>query len=449
MFQLKSLRRLFCHLTRTTRLCVVVFAAIAVALIYLRSSYTTFHTTAAAAQQELQATIFDPRTPPIDPNRSSRPLTIFCYALVGKPLPATTALLLAALHTTCTKVTLFGSFNDPTLVAVKAYDQPEWPLHFYTNLLQPMRFIYRYLSRQPVKYDWYVKLDTDTWVNPYTFHDIFDQPMYSSPQTKAYVLSTMSDGNHGQTFATMNAPVLPQHNSNKRNQWGSGTRIDGFFVAHSHASIQEILPQLLQTSDVQQSRCVAQFLSGHSEDDPHQDFGYVGKNDPNRIKNLHIFKRHQLTDNDDEACRNWMTQRGTHFPLDHHGYAMMSPLDLVPTVAWLKEMYTKQTSRCVTKWNEKDPAMAASMLDCDPIQDPFCDDLFAQLDQSSDELERRGQNRQANEHRERAMHMSDVALVRTPRGNQCFSHRLALIHAVRELKHYRQYTEVAAQLLKH
>ena len=74
--------------------------------------------------------------------------------------------------------------------------------------------------------------------------------------------------------------------------------------------------------------------------------------------------------------------------------------------------------------------------------------LFEDLDQSSQELEKRGQNRLANERRERAMRMSDVALVRTPRGNQCFSHRLALIHAVRKLKHYRQYTEVAAQMVK-
>jgi hypothetical protein len=386
--------------------------------------------------------------------------TVFCYFFASKPLPPTTKYLLKALQHACTDVRIFSSYEDKEMSVVKAYNQEDWPKHFFTNLLEPIQLVYNYLftvapenNDHIQSYDWYVKVDTDSWINPYTFRDIFINPSYGNPRTTPVVISTKQVQGKFQKFEPNIFNFKNMDGSKKYDFWGTGTLIEGFFVVHSHASIQKLLPILNTRNHFgykfhSKARCAAQLLSGHSEDDPASfTFDTTTPTPEEREKVRNIFNKYALPKKDSSTCLKWMYKYGTFFPMDNEGYAMISPLDMVPTKDWLKEtieLNMKYGGRCVTEKNECCPKSRLSVLKCDSILDKWCDKKFMSWQRKIYRLT--GNQKQAefdayNQQR-------DQAVVKVPRGNQCFSSRLALLHAVKNEEDYIAYTMMIEELHK-
>lgn len=243
----------------------------------------------------------------------------------------------------------------------KVYEQRDWQRHFDTYFREPMKVVYgKLLGMEYPKYDYYIKVDPDAFVRPCGLHSLF---LDFHPK-EVVVLSTGD------------SPLRPQP------LYGTGTTFDGFFVAHSQASVQKLYQLLLTGSDrhAASMNCAAVMLSGHDET-------------PDDVPSVEF----------SAECNEVIAT--VKFSLDAAGYALISGIDMEPSPANFELMLSSQQSMCV------------------PAQDtghPESDD--------------------------------DAHMI-TPAANGtdqlCFSHHLALIHAVVDYAAQKQYYDMAYKALGH
>merc|ERR1711934_191152 len=113
----------------------------------------------------------------ISVKRGSRQNSLFCYTLTGYPYPETLPALVDSFRKACDGWAVFSSRDDASIPATKVYDQSKWDHHFYTFFREPMREIWSKLlsPNAPRTYDFYLKVDTDTFVNACSLRLLFDQ----------------------------------------------------------------------------------------------------------------------------------------------------------------------------------------------------------------------------------------------------------------------------------
>lgn len=108
-----------------------------------------------------------------------RPKALFCYALVGRtPLESTAALLAKQLSAACDGWKLFGHTDDPAKNVTKAFSKRDFykgwqPLHGMRETVTNGVWKYLVNSGALDEYEWFLKVDSDTFVRPSTLRKSF------------------------------------------------------------------------------------------------------------------------------------------------------------------------------------------------------------------------------------------------------------------------------------
>jgi len=221
--------------------------------------------------------------------------TIFCYTLTGWPPPATLAPLIESLRESCDGFAVYGSRNNESMNMSKVYEQSEWQKHFDSFFREPMEVIWsRLLSQTAQPYNYYVKVDTDSYVRPCAMRRLFE----GRTESDMVVLSTSDN-------------KIQKGQSRK---YGTGTVFDGFFVAHSRLAATKMY-QLMMAG----KQCGAVVLSGHDESPDGQGA-------------------------DMAECEQDIT---VEFPLDKDGFALISGIDMQPDISAFQDLVQQRKSVCV------------------------------------------------------------------------------------------------------
>lgn len=328
-------------------------------------------------------------SPPQLPETRKDP-TLFCFSVSVYPLLPTTELLAASLREACDEFVIFSTHTShPHLNVVVGWTQLEWERAWLRGMDVPMQFVWRYLQQRET-FDWVIKLDTDTWVRPSTFRKIFR----GRSSREATILSTGGTINLAQGMHQIS--------------WGTGTPVDGFFVAVSRAAADQIVPALLNGD-----KCAAHMLSGHNEE----------AEDPKPCEvNF-------------DVTLMW--------PVDSDGYAFLSPADGIPSALVLNSL-----SKFGRPWcdpdskvrNDANPHDWSGVLAAHKAEDDQCDRLLdngcgAQNNKKDIECRRAFKDCDARE---------KLGIVISPRGNHCLSKHMAVMHAVRSVEMYKNLTDAIA-----
>ena len=197
------------------------------------------------------------RPPPAFPSNApalppAPPLSICCYMLTEFPFKDYIRSQLRSLNLACDKVLVFSSENvanllgnsstDPPLSSIKVYNQSNWlERNWYANMGSALTTILNILLQEDknetftTTYDVYVKVDSDTWVHPSYFRRLFDP--YAMRLRNEVLSLTVGD-----------------------DFYGSDSKFDGYFNAHSRKALLYLSPWISRQS------CLAlEILGGHRE----------------------------------------------------------------------------------------------------------------------------------------------------------------------------------------
>jgi len=159
---------------------------------------------------------------------------------------------LRSLNLACDKALVFSSENvanllgnsstDPPLSSIKVYNQSNWlERNWYANMGSALTTILNILLQEDknetftTTYDVYVKVDSDTWVHPSYFRRLFDP--YAMRLRNEVLSLTVGD-----------------------DFYGSDSKFDGYFNAHSRKALLYLSPWISRQS------CLAlEILGGHRE----------------------------------------------------------------------------------------------------------------------------------------------------------------------------------------